>query len=172
MGKKPHPKRRRIERPMNRHPHLTRFSWEHHSALIVATRILQGLERGADPRMIADYTLHTWDGWLADHNRQEEELLSGHIARLPLDPRTRGRLLTEHEEMQQLSARLSNPDERLPALLNEFAGTLRIHVRFEEQELFPALERLLPIDELARINDALEEEYQAPDVEWREAFWE
>ena len=157
---------------MKRSTHLTRLSWDHHAALIVASRILRGLEHGADPAMIAAYAQHIWERWLLRHNRLEEELLESPLARLPLDPRMRQRLLGEHEEMERLTAKLWERGERLPGHLGEFAGTLRNHVRFEEQQLFPTLERLLPIEEMERIGGALHSEYEAPETGWSELFWE
>ncbi|GAB6043360.1 hemerythrin domain-containing protein [Endothiovibrio diazotrophicus] len=157
---------------MKRDPDLTRISWDHHAALTVADRILNGLENGVDPAVIADYALHTWQNWLHGHNRMEEELLERRIAPTPLDPRMVRRLREEHEEMEQLAAKLWERSERLPVHLNNFAGTVRNHIRFEEQELLPALERThpaTPVEATPIDPDGLHEMLA---MEWHPAFWD
>lgn len=44
----------------------------------------------------------------------------------------------------------------LPAdLLTEIAGLLERHIRFEEREMFPRIENLLPEESLRELGDAL-----------------
>lgn len=152
---------------MKRHPHLTQLSGDHHAAMTVAERILKGLERGADPTVIAAYAHHAWERWLAGHNRLEEKLVVDGLADTPIDPRMTRRLIQEHQEMTLLGAKLADRSSRLPAILSEFAGTLRNHVRFEEQELIPALARHLPVDETAE-----PVECDIPETGWSVVFWE
>jgi len=148
-------------------PPLARLSWEHHGALTVASRILQGLERGADPAEVAAYTRHIWQRWMLNHNRMEERLLEACVGATAIDPRMTRRLFSEHQEMELLGARLADRSDRLPAILGEFAGTLRNHIRFEEQELFPAMRAHLPPTATTEEGD-----HEAPEIDWAVPFWE
>ena len=65
-----------------------------------------------------------------------------------------GRALNEHlrlhAQIRALRRQLSDADVA-PDLLGTIADLLESHVRFEEQQLFPLIERLIPEDELVEL---------------------
>jgi hemerythrin-like domain-containing protein len=126
-----------------RHDALIPLSHDHHHALH-ELRLLreassgdEGARREAADRFIGFFREHS-----VTHFREEEEEL------LPLvvdDERlSRGvltRVLLEHVEIHALVKRLD--DEADEQTMRRLAELLRTHIRFEEDELFPAIERLV-----------------------------
>ena len=122
---------------MKRHTLLVPLSQDHHHSLALCVRILR--DPAADHR--ADILAHQAD--LLAHFAAEEALLAPWWAKLDAAAMQQ-RFQQDHANLRALLAD--------PAFGNEdwqrrFAETLREHARFEERELFPALERLLPAAE-------------------------
>ncbi|MEI8134217.1 MAG: hemerythrin domain-containing protein [bacterium] len=135
---------------MPRHATLIPLSHDHHEALLVALRIKKGGPVSLNDRM-----------WPADFHQQiraiklycERELLP-HFAieeefLFPVADWLTGlnglmlTLRSQHEAMRNFFKHLTeSPDEATSRkLVEEFGSTLEAHVRLEERELFPALER-------------------------------
>lgn len=119
---------------MKRHPALIQLSQEHHHTLALCLRIL----RNPDANHQADITAHYVD---LEHHFQEEETqfapLWDKLNRLDLQQRFEN----EHAQLRDLYHHARFDDT---AWNSEFATLLREHARFEERELFPALETILP----------------------------
>ncbi len=127
---------------MRRHPHLQPLSDDHHAALVLARRI--GLAARQDPER--DALTKAWSGLrrrfareLEPHFRVEEEQLFPQLE-------SRGehalveRARADHARLRELVH--TEPD---PVVAAQFAELLHRHVRFEERELFPRAESLLPL---------------------------
>jgi hypothetical protein len=138
---------------------LRPLSSEHEQALLIAFQLRHGLSGHGDsagapkdlPGLVAlarryDETV------LSAHTRAEEELLVGHVPEADLR-----RLKSEHEELRRLveQARSGRPPEGRAALVR-FADLLERHVRWEERELFPALEQALTAEALTTMGHELE----------------
>jgi rRNA maturation protein Rpf1 len=116
---------------MKRDARLRRLSSEHHHTLV----LVRNLRKGLEPREVA----RIFEEQLAPHFAIEERVLLPALVaagRADLAART----LDEHTDI-----RVARSD---PALL---ADLLEKHVRFEERELFPACEELIP-DALDRLS--------------------
>jgi hypothetical protein len=112
---------------MKRDPRLQRLSREHHHALVLARRAVRG-------ELSLEQAHRAFAEELAPHFAIEEQHLLPALANTgetALADRTR----REHDEMR---AALARGD------LAELGRLLTAHVRFEERELFPACERLIP----------------------------
>lgn len=123
---------------MKRSPALISFSREHHSALVLAMRINRA---GNDVHALA--AVQPAPAFLADleaHFSAEEAQFSATLATLP---QLACRFADEHAELRALMARLHATEL---TVLPEFGQKLAAHVRFEERELFPALEALAAAD--------------------------
>lgn len=125
---------------MRRAAELQQLSREHHSALVLALRI----ERAAPGTPARDAVRRALPELFRDqlepHFAAEEGDVLPRLARageFALVERT----LDEHDQLCRLAAPAAGGDE---AALDAFAALLRAHVRFEESQLFPAAERLLP----------------------------
>ncbi len=126
---------------MKRHPHLEPLSDDHHRSLVLARRIRLAAreEPGHEPlTQFWDEMRRLLASELEPHFRVEEEQLfpaleaAGEHALAE-----RGR--REHARLRELGGRA--PD---PAVAAELGELLHHHVRFEERELFPRAEAVLP----------------------------
>lgn len=156
---------------MKRSKHLETLSWEHHDGLVLASRLKKGVAQGADANIMADYTDYMWAEALTHHFDQEEKFL---LPKLPEDMRQQPifeRMLTEHRKFAALMQAIQKRDNRLPDLLKEFADLLEQHIRFEERELFPFLEKNLGEKELEEIGASLHRSHKLADKENTPIFW-
>ncbi len=125
---------------MKRDPRLQTLSWEHHDALVLASRIKKGLENGADPEQIRSYLVAAWEGHMRPHFKAEEEFLLPFMNFSAEAEQVTARVLADHRSFDELVAEIQAGGHRLPEMLKQFVEMLRSHVRLEERELFPAAE--------------------------------
>lgn len=127
---------------MKRIPALQPLSREHHTALTLA----KACERAAQSRdevriaKACQRVIQAFSAELEPHFQIEEQSLLPLLhstENKPLEQRT----LADH---QQLRALLDGLQQNNIEALDSFGKLLSAHVRFEERELFPALESLLP----------------------------
>ena len=132
---------------MKRSPELTPLSHDHHQALFVAL----GLKRAEDPSAGAAY-LDFMETAGEEHFRIEETLLlPWWIAHDPTaDVEWANRVITEHLELRAAGCAL-RADKPTVEALRELGEKLESHVRFEERELFPRIERGLDADSLQEL---------------------
>jgi hypothetical protein len=136
---------------VKRRPALRQLSREHHGALVLALRITKAGDATAVAHLMATVP-DVFARELEPHFRDEEADLLPGLAAAGADALVR-RTLDEHRALRGLVDRIAAGDA---ASLTEFARALRAHVRFEEHELFPAAETLLP----AEILDAAPPEHR------------
>jgi len=150
---------------VKRHPHLQPLSDDHHGALVLARRIgsaaRASAERGALARAWGDlqsrFALE-----LEPHFRVEEERIFPQLeaaGEAALVERARA----DHAGLRELAR--SEPDS---AAATRFAELLHRHVRFEERELFPRAESLLPLAALVAAGRAALAARPAPEASARE----
>lgn len=119
---------------MKRHPLLIDLSREHHHTLALCMRILREPEKNHE----ADINRHFVD--LSQHFEHEEQRFASLWTQLQRDD-LRQRFETDHANLRRLHQEARYDDA---SWNTEFAELLRDHARFEERELFPLLEPLLP----------------------------
>lgn len=126
---------------MKRHPELLELSREHHTALSLVQRGRQAVASrdAAALENVAQELERRFRDDLEPHFQEEEtgwlpSLAAGGQAVLV------NRTLAEHADLRRLAAALTAD----PATTGLFCELLHAHVRFEERELFPALESYLP----------------------------
>lgn len=102
--------------------------------------------------------LDFWRHECSAHFRVEEEVL------FPVHAEYAGdndallrRALDDHVEIRRRADELAATEGPSGRQLNELGETLAAHVRLEERELFPAIERTLPPERLAAVGAALAE---------------
>lgn len=115
---------------VKRHPALHPLSRDHHNLLVHARR-LRGLDARHDAETSRRRFLSYWP-IVALHFDEEERVLAPRIR----DEGLRQRLLDEHESLRKRAAMLA----ATPFDAAAFGEALRLHVRFEEDLLFPHLE--------------------------------
>lgn len=144
---------------VKRSKELRPLSSEHHQALLVAFQLKKGLaghgETAGAPRDLPGLVTlarRYEDALLRTHTRAEEELLGRH-----LDDESLRRLKFEHAELLRLMevAKTGRPAESRAALTS-FADLLERHIRWEERELFPAVEDRVEAADLLHVGEELE----------------
>ncbi len=156
---------------MKRDKNLETLSWEHHDGLVVALRVKKGLERAADHGEIARYVLHIWDTLLVGHFRQEEATLVEPLQKSEEGRQLAERFLREHEQFRDLVEKVRREETDLNHHLEAFAELLTNHIRFEEKEVFPAVERQATPEELRNIGTYLKKQHVPGNKEWPVEFW-
>jgi len=127
---------------------LAPLSRDHLDALALAVHVARAADGSAAQRHEAATAIgQGWQSHIAAHFMVEERWL------LPLLPAgvLRDRLHADHTALRALVADGSDQ----PQDLRMFAERLRGHVRWEERELFPAIERLAPAEVLAELGERL-----------------
>ncbi len=144
---------------MKRAPALRQLSSEHHRALVLAQRLRAADGDNTQLRATAQAALTQWRKEVTPHFIVEEERLLPLYARFSApDAPLVAETLRQHTAMRAL---LDSLDEQCSAgsveaaPLHQLGAALRDHVRFEENELFPAIEAALPPEQLQRLQDAL-----------------
>ncbi len=134
---------------MKRHDALAALSRDHHHALVVAQRLKRASETTA-----ADARQAFLEYWRADgqrHFREEEEiLLPSYAGHGDPDLPVVARVLIDHVRIRRLADEIAT-DAPPIAVLHVLGEQLADHVRREERELYPLIERALPETEMARL---------------------
>ncbi len=133
---------------MKRHPSLQPLSRDHHEALLQVQMLRLAAEGGPDDRRVARERFRDfWDGWFRDHLDLEERRLSALIPTADdLD-----RLRKEHGDIRSFAeqfVRVATEAEPGGALTLRLAERLHDHIRWEERQLFPAIEQATGEEEL------------------------
>jgi hemerythrin-like domain-containing protein len=142
-----------------RHETLIPLTHDHHHALSQARR-LHDIAKSTDEtkrRNLAQDFINFYFGRAVRHFHEEEELF---FAPLIDDPQARDLVLRAvsdhlrlHALVRTLKRRLSHGEVE-QQILDQIAELLIDHVRFEEQELFPLVEKLVPEDLLTELATA------------------
>jgi iron-sulfur cluster repair protein YtfE (RIC family) len=131
---------------MKRHPALVPLSHDHHHGLVQAKR-LRASAHGGDARAAARAFLRFFSDETVEHFREEEEQLFPLVAESDEAREPLVRVLLEHQRLHALAGRLAAQVEAgAPAseLMAELGELLEQHIRYEERQLFPLIERLSP----------------------------
>jgi hypothetical protein len=134
---------------MKRSAELTPLSRDHHQALTAALQ----LKRAEDPAGAREHFLGFWRTHGRGHFAIEEEiLLPGWIeGSAGADRAAAARVAADHLEIRTRVRRLERGDGVAVDELRELGALLDAHVRFEERELFPAIEADLEAATIARL---------------------
>ncbi len=150
---------------MQRHPSLHALSQHHRFALIQALELrrageLPAEKRAAAARKAAEHFLRFWNKTGRTHFREEEEVLLPAYARHTCIDKDAAvmKMLAEHAAIRAAAADL----ERMLAgglsveeTIASLARILHDHVRREENEIFPRIEKTLAEAELASLEQSL-----------------
>ena len=148
---------------MKRHPALRALSTDHHHGLVQARRLIQagtaGPAEAPAALAVAQAFLAFWMEETRLHFRAEEEVLLPAFARYG-DPAQAPiiRLLVEHVRIRQLVAALQEQTVAgapTPTTMEMLGTLLRDHIRYEEDVVFPLLERTMPEEALAALPGVL-----------------
>ena len=126
---------------VKRHAALIPLSHDHHHALVAARRLRRAAEANADPAdAVAAFTTF-FRTLTIPHFREEEESVFPLVASSEEARPLVVRALLEHQHLHALVAEIERGTDAR-ATLTAAADLLETHVRLEERELFPLVERL------------------------------
>src|SRR5690349_10756116 len=148
---------------MKRHQGLYPLSRDHHHALVQARNLSLAAAANESDNLAqaAEHFAGYWESDLQAHFSQEEQVLLPLLAKhTSVDGVEIQETLRKHAEIRRLVAevisRLTRREMLEANLLDALGEAVRRHIRFEESELFPAIEALAAEEELWRMNEQLE----------------
>lgn len=153
--------------PIKRSKYILQLSKEHHFTLLFSWKIRQGLKQGVETNRIKKYVAYFWERDMQTHFREEEEILF-----VPAEGDSVQKAIADHQEIKDLvnEALNSTTEEEARNKLATLANAVDEHVRYEERELFPHLEKVLTEVQLERIAEKLKDEPVLHD-EYADQFW-
>ncbi len=130
-----------------RHDALIPLSRDHHHALRNARALRLAADAAPDVRLnAAQMFVEFFDDHSIKHFREEEEEIFPLVVLRPGAPMDGiVRILTEHVEIHAKVREMKEAIEAGdvdPYTMRDLAEVLRLHIRFEEDELFPVIERV------------------------------
>lgn len=140
-----------MAKPIKRSEHIVQLSKEHHFSLLFCWKIRAGLKKAVDVNRIVNYIRYFSKDHLLPHFEEEDILF------VAVDDEFVKRAYREHAEINDAVRDLlvSNDDEEKAKLASKIADLVDNHVRFEERELFPHLEKAISEPELVEIGKKL-----------------
>ena len=124
-------------------------------------------------RGVYDTLLAFWAQGLLPHFRAEGECLLARLVRhVDVEDELVRRTERDHLGMEALVARMRDTDDLQARrkLMLEFAGTIRTHIRWEEDVLFDETERLLTEPEIGAVGTDVAERVGDGNA-WEETVW-
>lgn len=150
---------------MKRHESLQDLSRDHYYALVQAQQVrnaVAGEDGALSPEQAAEDLVRFYQEEGRHHFDEEEQVLLpilGRHVNLDDDPMAQ-RLLTDHEWLRgafaELGRKLDAGDD-YEDVLADLGARLHDHARFEEDELFPRLQRDLGTADLGQVHEASRE---------------
>jgi len=137
---------------MKRHPDLHSLSRDHHQALLVAHRLKHVDDK--DAIAVRSAFLEFWCHGQLHFRVEEEVLLPGFASAGGAEDPGVARVLREHAEIRLRALQLQGETASVQAQ-RALGELLAAHVRFEEGELFPAIEATLSPEQLSGMASAL-----------------
>ena len=148
---------------MKRHEALVQLSRDHHFGLLLGWKLKEGLKRDISPERMAKYIKLFYEQNLKPHFLEEEETL---FPILGNEHPMIKEAISEHREMEHMiSTKLNTPDE-----IQIFADLLNNHIRKEERQIFPEIEKQATDDQLQRLLQENHPELKEPaydDIFWK-----
>jgi hypothetical protein len=126
---------------MKRHPALIPLSDDHHRALVEARRLRRAADSDEDPELAASAFADFYATHSVPHFREEEETLFPLVAGLDEARPLVVEALLDHQRLHALVAELQGSAD-VRRTMRAIGEQLEAHVRFEERQLFPLIERL------------------------------
>ena len=117
------------------------LSHDHHHALVAARRLGRAASLDADPAPAVASFVSFFETESSVHFREEEEHVFPLVASVGEAQPLVVRALLDHQSLRALVRRLESSDDARPVMA-EIAERLEAHVRLEERELFPLIERI------------------------------
>lgn len=143
-----------VKNSSKRDPALIPLSHDHHHALVIAMLLRRATSDTAPGTRRA--FLDFWRFECSEHFRIEEQILfPAHAQNAGEDDPLLRRAHDDHQAIRAMADELATTESTAGARLVELGDTLSAHVRFEERELFPAIEQGLSTERLAQVGEEI-----------------
>ncbi len=144
---------------MKRHPALYPLSHDHHQGLILAQQLKKGAPqyKGMPDTLEGkkEYALSFYQSDLIKHFKDEEEILFPSVKNKDKEvDRLIAEIISEHRNIEILIKELGQTTDP-ENIMDKLGWLLEKHIRKEERELFPAIERILTEGELSELKTEL-----------------
>ena len=148
---------------MKRDSRIHFLSWDHHTALMESFKITKFIDSKSTEGLfqLRAQIINFWKEHLLQHFRAEEECLLPRLALYQDTDEFISKTLTEHIQIHKiiLLIKESTGEKDLKIYLKHFAKLLNDHIRFEERDLFEAIQSLLTDEQLNQIYSEITERY-------------
>ncbi|HHE54617.1 MAG TPA: hemerythrin domain-containing protein [Caldithrix abyssi] len=157
---------------MKRSYALETLSWEHHNGLVLSFRLERGLQLGVEINELKKYLLHVWQSALRFHFQVEENYLFIEACKEELQDDF-NRMCSEHQEFYSIikSLKYCEDEKKIDQLINNFYQKIKDHIRFEEREFFPKVEKALSKIDARQLGQKLHDLHEPVDLSWPVEFW-
>lgn len=149
---------------IHRHIALHPLSKQHHQGLLVSLLLEKGLKKRVPVKELRDFIIQFWEQELAAHFDMEESIFAPYSILYPILTNQFAQMKLDHQEIRFLIQKINN-ESRVDQSdsINTFAALLEKHIRFEERELFNALQETLSdielVDVLQQLESILEKDF-------------
>lgn len=138
------------QKPLKRHAALIPFSREHHHSLLLGWKIKTGFSKNVEIERMKKYTDWFFKNHVLEHFEEEEKYIFPILGNQhPLVKKA----LADHERLTQLFNEEKDIEESLKGIQKE----LEAHIRFEERQLFKAIQEDASPEELQKIEEIHDE---------------
>lgn len=152
---------------MKRNEHIVTLSRDHHFGLLFGWKIKRGLAQHVDLKRIKNLVSFFWETDLKHHFEAEEKFLF-----ILKDDAMVSIALAEHSMIRDLITAIIEGKKESDSDYATLAAMIETHIRFEERNLFPHLEKSFSAGELSQIGAQLEKaEAAICKTEYEDAFW-
>jgi hemerythrin-like domain-containing protein len=156
-----------LKKPIARNEHIKKLSREHHFSLLFCWKIRQGLKTEVATDRIRKYVQYFWKQHLQPHFREEENVLFAPIKDYQVQ-----RAVNEHKYIRLHMESLTSAGNNERKSLQKIADMVDEHVRYEERELFPHLERKLSKEQLENIGNLIQKHHPSSmQDQYQDQFW-
>ena len=154
-------------KPIKRNEHIKKLSKDHHSGLLFCWKIRQGIKHEVATERIKKYAGYFWSNHLAEYFKEEEVILFS-----PLKDELVQKAIDDHKQIKhQLDELLDGSTADPKTGLAQLANLIDDHIRYEERELFPHLEKVLSEKQLEEIGRKLDAQPSPLTDDFEDQFW-
>lgn len=155
------------KKPIRRNENIVKLSKEHHFSLLFCWKIRKGIKMETPAARIIKYVEYFKTNFLNPHFKEEEKILFAALKDKPVE-----KAIKQHKEINILVSKLSkNTDANQAEQLEKLADLVDDHVRYEERQLFPHIEKTLKPAQLEAIGEQLHKHSSLIKDEYEDEFW-
>lgn len=147
---------------MKRHEALVQLSRDHHFGLLLCWKLKEGLKREVSPERMSKYIQLFYEKNLAPHFAEEETYL---FPLLGNDHPLITEAISQHREFENKIESGFDTTEKIQI----FKDLLDLHIRTEERQIFPEIEKAATEEQLTNLLKLDLPELKEP--EYDDVFW-